>query len=544
MLALIAVAYEAIAWAEPAPAPAATTANVRDLDEAFRAAATAIALRDQRYVWSWGTMHLDQTARAIRFAELQPQEMNGTADPRGAFLIEQAPGALWLITFRIRVRGIPEKIDPPPAPPWSRLDAIGIHHKYHFFNGHESVDLALRGGKPVVLRYEYDADYTHEFALYVVRDYAKAGCTPRCPAVADYPFREAALHVAGPAPSIDRLVDVETPAFGIDWPQLALRSDADALAVWRRMALANDDTDLVWQIPEGPWRLPLATALLHGGNFTCPAARLAPTCRSPRARPPAALGDPCARLGLASWALWIVRQSDESVAGVADVLRAIVRQPASNGVLVKAALDAAERDPALHKELLATAWRSRPLQREELLPVISRYDGDGAFLDQLVGKPPGANADCTTIAVAAWALDQKGRPSLDPVLPRTGGVSAMMRALCVLESYRELHGTGGDPRASFITDEGLELTWFHYLRYPDDRDRDGDGDPRTRRVIETVPGPDVDLPDDLAAALGHCSGTTCLSAMHIYRFVFTAAPDGGLRLGALEVRSRPPCDAP
>jgi hypothetical protein len=156
VFALVVLACGRIAAADPPGG-----AHTRDRDAEFRRIASAIAVRDDRYVVSWGTMRLEQTARPGRFAELAPVSVDG-ADSRGAYLIEQAGGARWLIAFAIRVRGFPAPIDAPRAPPWSRIEATAIHHDFRFVNGHEAVDFALRAGTPVVLRYEYDPDYAHE----------------------------------------------------------------------------------------------------------------------------------------------------------------------------------------------------------------------------------------------------------------------------------------------------------------------------------------------------------------------------------------------
>jgi hypothetical protein len=547
LLAVSVVACGGVAAADPAPSHTG-----EDPDEAFRAAALALAARDHRLVWTWGPTHIDQgaPARMVRFAELIPQKMDGTSDARGAFLIEQRPGALWLVTYAVRAR-VTEVELTGEAPPWRALDVRGIHHDYPFFNGHEALDFALRGGTLVVLGYEYDADYRDEFADYIVRPYAKDGCSPHCPALAKFRSRRMGFRVIGPATSIDALVDSEPPVLGLDWSRLALTTDADALAVWRRLALARDQADLVWEIPEGDWRLPLAGALLRSGGFVCPAARMGPICRPSARLPPRALADPCARRELALWSLDVVA-AEGAAASVADVLRAIARDPAADGALVRKAVSAAEPDRQLHQQLIGIAWRARPRQRDELLVAIARYGGDTAFLAGLVGgldEAAARTADCSTAAVIALGLDEQARISgqaarstADAVLPTAGGAPAMMRALCVLVSYRALGGKTGEPLASFLAPDGLALTWFHHLRYPDDRDRDGDGDPSTRRESRIVPAADVtSFPADLPEAMRNCSDTTCTAARHIYRFEFAAQPAGELRLDRAEIRSRPPC---
>src|SRR5690606_34267101 len=93
--------------------------------------------------------------------------------------------------------------------------------------------------------------------------------------------REATRPVVTPAPSTSepasqgKLAEPEAPPaprlLDIDWSTITLTSDADALALWRRIAPTGEDWEgKLEEIPDdGSIASSLAVTLLNGGNFTC-----------------------------------------------------------------------------------------------------------------------------------------------------------------------------------------------------------------------------------------------------------------------------------
>ncbi|MCX5744519.1 MAG: hypothetical protein NT062_18665, partial [Proteobacteria bacterium] len=78
-----------------------------------------------------------------------------------------------------------------------------------------------------------------------------------------------------------------------------------------------------------------------------------------------------------------------------------------------------------------------------------------------------------------------------------------------------------------------------------DTDDDGDGDPRTSRTANRVERDAATLPEleDLIRAMRSCTGATCVSDDHEFRFVWTPTK-GTLVLSKLEVWERPACVPP
>jgi hypothetical protein len=292
----------------------------------------------------------------------------------------------------------------------------------------------------------------------------------------------------------------------IDWSATQLASEADALAVWAKIAPTGE----VWEekldeVPAAAAR-PLAVALLRGGNFTC--APPAPTgdCARPVFDVPdpahaAGLADPCLRRLLALWSLAQLEPADLSQ--VKDALRAIAAIPPPESQLVAAALRVVpEQDQDQLLSLIVIAARAG--QRDVVSSAVGRLDE--AHLIEAAGKhhidsalevlsaqghraaylaavtdedmAPAARAqaiaellaadatadtaprgkllpdlraalvkataarDCAVAAAAARALVQHGERKYLPARPRTRSPEAMLRALCVLASYEQPQGAG------------------------------------------------------------------------------------------------------
>ncbi|HUJ62719.1 MAG TPA: hypothetical protein VLX92_29655 [Kofleriaceae bacterium] len=423
---------------------------------------------------------------------------------------------------------------------------------------------------------------------------AGCGAAPSRPAPAPAP-------IAAPAPVVHHLDDPDlnhhdTRLLAIDWAHVTIASDADALALWQQIAPTGDDWDeKLAEIPtDQPVAHALALAMLAAGNFTC-AAPAQPACVKvpidlPDPPPGSTLTDPCLRRMLALWSL--AQLDDDDLPRVLPALRAIVAIPPPESQLVAAALKAVpENDQDDRLALLAIAWKAGQrdvvdvslgdLDEAHLVTAVTRLHIDGAlevlpaetehatYLAAITDEQlaPGARAqamvdltasadalapdvraallaaakspDCSVAAAAARALALHGQPASAPAVPRTSSPAAMMRAMCVLASFEQL-ARADEPSYlhGYIPPRGLELIQVTYDPYGD-----GDAaDPHTSRSVDLVPPDQVVLPelDDLVRAMRHCTGTTCHTDEHEFRF--TWKPYGGrLLLARLEVIENPPC---
>jgi hypothetical protein len=420
---------------------------------------------------------------------------------------------------------------------------------------------------------------------------------PRTAATASPP-PSAVLPARAPDPDLHR--PPPRRLLDIDWAKVSLTSDADALALWRRIAPAGADwDDKLEEIPAALAR-PLAIAVLRGGNFTC-AKPPAGDCAKPRydIDPPAdaaGFDDPCLRRLLALWA--IAQLEDEDVPQVKAGLFAIAQLPPPESQLVAAAIHAIpEADHDARLAILANAWRAgqhdvvdsaigsldeahlveaaRQHHIAGALEVLSAADHRAVYLAALTDESLATRArtsaigelvaldgklapdlqaalvaasrskDCQVAAAAARALDQHGDHRFVPTRPRTASTAAMMRALCVLASYEALQQTDETSLlSSYLPARGLERVTITYDPLSD-TDSDGDGDPQTTHTAELVARGDAVLPEleDLIRAMQHCTGAICVSDDHEFRFVWVRT-GGELLLSRLELADRPPCQAP
>jgi len=404
-------------------------------------------------------------------------------------------------------------------------------------------------------------------------------------------------------PESGHLQELEQPAppklLSIDWSAVKLGSDADALALWQRIApTGNDYTEKLDEIPEGPIIEALAGALLRSGNFTCVQPVPQRDCVKqpidvPEPAPDATLADPCLRRVLAIWA--ISQLEDDELGGVRDPLRSIVAIPPPESELTAIALKALpETDHDGRLELDAIAFRAGhrelvngllgPLDEPHVLEAVQKHHIDGALdllsaesnravfiaaitdeqlhpsartqsISELVdadGDKLGKDAhaaivratrspDCSVAAAAARFLVRSGEKKFAPAKPHTNKPAAMLRALCVLAHYEA--GLRADEPSfllGYVPKKGIELVTTTYDEY-NEVDNDGDGDPHTEHATALVPRDEVTLPEseDMIRALANCTGTTCKSNDREFRFVFKGAD---LLLTRLEVTERPPCN--
>jgi hypothetical protein len=383
----------------------------------------------------------------------------------------------------------------------------------------------------------------------------------------------------------------------IDWANVKLANDGDALALWKQIAPTGDD----WQrrLDEVPSTLvkPLALALLREGNYACPTD-------PPRAcnhqlvlaatNPDAGLTDPCVRRELAMWSIDQLDRDD--LPAVKDALKKLVALPPPESQLVADALQLAEPgDQDLRLELLGIAWKAG--QRElvngqfggfdeaHLLTAATKLHIDGAF-DGLVAESQRAvflqavgddqlqaatrahvmaellgdqdildpdlktaliavatkSRDCDAAAAAAHELVGHDVAAYAPTRPRSGTTDAIVHGLCVLAAYEgHLRADQTSPFSSFLPARGLELVRVTYDPYSD-VDTDGDGDPHTEHVSELVPRANAMVPEagELELALQHCTKQlTCSSDDHDFKLTLK----NGL-LVRLEIVDRVPCQAP
>ena len=167
---------------------------------------------------------------------------------------------------------------------------------------------------------------------------------------------------------LSELARPETPKLlSIDWSTVKLDSNADALALWARIAPTGLDwQDKLQELPDVVER-PLAIALIEGGNFTCMPAVKQQDCARTQfdvKEPAHAAGfaDPCLRRLLAIWA--IDKLDDADLPKLRDPLRAIVQLPPPESELVATVLATIpEHDHAMRLE-------------QDLLPLLATVDVD------------------------------------------------------------------------------------------------------------------------------------------------------------------------
>jgi hypothetical protein len=137
-----------------------------DPDVAFRAEAKQLATASKRQLVGWGTARLDGTNRRYRFATLLAtgkqeiaqgfESVCGTADHhvacRGAYLIEQAPGKLWVIGFSDNRWGPTtpfhaQDVESSAEPTFETADEDQLVHRQMHNHGTEILGIGFRSGK-------------------------------------------------------------------------------------------------------------------------------------------------------------------------------------------------------------------------------------------------------------------------------------------------------------------------------------------------------------------------------------------------------------
>jgi hypothetical protein len=388
----------------------------------------------------------------------------------------------------------------------------------------------------------------------------------------------------------------------IDWSNTKLSTDAEALAVWKTIALTGDDAEQkLAEIPPEPTRL-LALALLREGNFKCPALGTANkvidldsglfTCGQPTQLTPVdpamSLADPCLRREVAMWALDSLDQSD--LPAIKDALRGIAALAPPESQLVADALHFAEQaDQDFRLELIGIAWKAGQhdlvngqmsgFDDKHLIDAAQALHIDGAFEgisavtqrpvflkavadeqlqpatraaamvellgdnDQLtpdVQKALVAATKSASCATAAQAamLLVRHGQPYAPTRPKSGQI---LRGLCVIASYEQLlRSDESSPFSTYVPARGLELVKVSYDAYSES-DPDGDGDPHTEHFTDLLPRANASLPEaqDFARATCDAAKLVCITDEHEFRLTVKNG-----ELSRLEIRDRPPCRAP
>lgn len=399
---------------------------------------------------------------------------------------------------------------------------------------------------------------------------ALAGCSHAAPPPPVTP-PPAEPVVAAPRPPDPPDEPAPRPLLTIDWSKVSLQSDADALELWQRIAPTGADWALrLGELPaDDDLQRRLALALLRSGNFAC---RPQPGCPAElvlEASDDATLADPCLRRELALWALG--RLDDSDALAIERELISLASLPPPEEELVREAFDLVPvgADQLLMQMIEAArvagqgevadeslSWLPPPL----LLKVATQLHSDGAVraldpteargafvaaitdgklkpatsiaaMDELLSADDRPRKDlraamlaalkdprCEVAAAAARNLVNGGEPRFAP-RPALASVPAALRALCVMAFYVQ-EDIGADAALRrYVSRRGLQV-------YDHAEITAEPGEPGGELIL---PAELVTLPflEELAEALGHCTGTTCRAGG--LRFELGFEPDRTLR---------------
>jgi hypothetical protein len=193
-LALL-VALVGCGGAVPAPieqkGPTSPTGERLTPDQ-FQTLATEAARRIGGAVFSWGVADLADDDHEVRFAVLENEEKG-----EGAYLLS-ARGQLYALAFDADGR---TKTWGPRFPGWKELKDKRLVHLQGHRAGYHSVEVALRGGRFVMLKWESLED-ARDNDVADVKEYP---CAPQCKPFAPSEGTYGLKHPRGPARTIDEL---------------------------------------------------------------------------------------------------------------------------------------------------------------------------------------------------------------------------------------------------------------------------------------------------------------------------------------------------
>ncbi len=393
------------------------------------------------------------------------------------------------------------------------------------------------------------------------------------------------------------------PKLSIDWKTTRVTTDEEALALWQRIAPTGGDwEDKLAEVPtDKPVARALAVALLHGGNFRCPAVVTTHNCKRHAfdlepPKPAEGFDAPCLRRLLALWSIDQLELGDR--ARVRDALLQIVQLPPPESQLVSAVFQTLnEGDHDEQMIFYETAWAAGQhdlvnatignLDEAHLIEAVTRLHIDGALEilsaqahrdaylaaitdEHLATKTrttamvelaasdvhetdakaklsfdvrsaliaATASPNCAVAAVAARTLEATGLKQYLPTRPRTRTEKALMRGLCVLASYEPLQRADESSLLiSYVPARGLERVTVTYDPLGE-VDRDGDGDPHTQHETILIPRAEVVVPDVEDLARAMTSCTGTTCQSDDRQYRFTFK---GGELTRLEIADRPPC---
>jgi hypothetical protein len=385
----------------------------------------------------------------------------------------------------------------------------------------------------------------------------------------------------------------------IDWANVPLASDADAMAVWN--AIAPTGADWEAKLEEIPVAVatPLAIALLHGGNFACRSSAPQSSCAIvPQdiadPLPTAGLADPCLRRILALWSL--AQLDDDDVPRVVDALRTIAALPPPESQLVAAAIQTVpEDDHQLLLELLTIAFRAGQralvnasmsrLEEPQLLTAVTKHHIEGALevlsagaathrpafvaairdeaipaaartaaIDELVAVDAGVHAGVhdrlaadtraaliaatrsKSCAVAAHAARALAQRGDRRFVPRRPRTRSPAVMMRALCVLTSYERLAGNDEVSLFP-SFVTKRGLVYTEVPYDT--------TSERTAQLIPQKDVVVPhsEELVEAFGACKATTCTTAERTVQFGFETIA-GELWLASIEIADRPPCPPP
>ncbi len=327
--------------------------------------------------------------------------------------------------------------------------------------------------------------------------------------------------------------------------------DKDALAAWHALApVWNTWPQQRRTIPHDRERA-MASALLRGGNFACPATNQAPpeceqTFPAKAPTPNAGFDDPCMRRVLLTWALRML--SEDELAEIRDDLLPLMTLPAPEADLVT-----------------ETIRRVMLVDREAAVPLLvaagtARTIRPTAFMAELTKLSPASQAkvraahlykealDWKPDLEAGWMLEEANDPHVDSD-ERVWALRRLADGNPPPQVRAEIAKLVADPDCKVAMGAAAVLANLGDPRHLPNRLRTADPTANARRICMSSHEMAYLSPSSAATTkqllasydagatpeLIRCDGTRCLLANKTANLELTGAPDGGVRLVALHL---------
>ena len=167
-------------------------------DAEFQAGASQLAARTKSHVTEWGTLHLDGSKQAYRFAIVEPVklcelpsvDLCDSSCCQGFFLIEAAAEKFWLVDFTDEGHGDfveggtrNDAATPPAKPEWETLDAVEFRIVVHPGSSQVALTFGLYHGVIVARELTTSSRNDDSHEKYVNK---KGICDKKCPALATF----------------------------------------------------------------------------------------------------------------------------------------------------------------------------------------------------------------------------------------------------------------------------------------------------------------------------------------------------------------------